>query len=898
MPPSRKPPVADPRVYLSGQTPVPEPDPVTATELRRFEELLYENARRKVEASRLYEPLPLQEEFLGSQAQIRLLRGSNRSGKTCTSFFELSRAVLNRDPHQKFPAADGRAYVVGKDQKHIGEVIHRKLFRAGAFKIIRDEKTNEWRAYKPWQDAARWREAKPAPPLIPPRFVKSMSWALKKENVVSKVVLTTGWEIDFFSSLGKPPAGSDLDLVVFDEEIVDSDWFPEMMARLLDRRGRFWWGATPQLGSDRLWELHLRCEREAEDYRIGAGPPPNAREFVLLLADNPHIDEGAKRELAASLDETSHAVRIGAEFAAASSRVFPEWAKKTHVVDWRPVPDDWTRYAAVDPGRQVCAVLFLAVPPPHDAPDQEVYVYDELYITNADAAEFGRRMAAKVNHAKFEAFIIDHQAGRQHEVGSGKTWEEQYEAALRRENVACRRTQHGFEWGQADVKAGVEACRAYLRPRGGVSPRLRVIADSAPNFVWEVERYRYKRINGVVTDTPEDRGRVHQMACFDAETEVLAESGWVRFANLQRGERVATVNLESDLIEYQQPSDYIGRHHDGPMVKLNSRVLNAVVTPDHRMVVLKRSRKVSRPTFVNAADLHAGDRIKMTAGWAGSDDGCPPGFDPGDLAEFLGWYTAEGCRAQRIQMPGRGYQVVVSQTKVEGRRLIERLLDGLGYTWRYHTNSYHVSNKGLWKIVGECGDGCKNKRVPNWIKVATPQVIGRFMGGYIAGDGWVQNETRYAVTTSIRLADDIQELWIKLGRSASIVTRKLGKGGIIRGRPITPKLPIYRITERRQKVAGLRNMRHEPRFFTGWYDGMVYCVTVPNGTLVVRRGGKSMIAGNCLRYLLSADPHWVEPGRRSPKPQGAYAAWLEKRRRQRKAEGGGAIILGPSRSKT
>jgi hypothetical protein len=39
------------------------------------------------------------------------------------------------------------------------------------------------------------------------------------------------------------------------------------------------------------------------------------------------------------------------------------------------------------------------------------------------------------------------------------------------------------------------------------------------------------------------------------------------------------------------------------------------------------------------------------------------------------------------------------------------------------------------------------------------------------------------------------------------------------------------------------------------FDGMVYCATVPNGTLIVRRNGKAAICGNCLVYqTAAADP--------------------------------------------
>ena len=40
---------------------------------------------------------------------------------------------------------------------------------------------------------------------------------------------------------------------------------------------------------------------------------------------------------------------------------------------------------------------------------------------------------------------------------------------------------------------------------------------------------------------------------------------------------------------------------------------------------------------------------------------------------------------------------------------------------------------------------------------------------------------------------------------------------------------------------------------------MVYCATVPNGTLVVRRNGSPLVAGNCLEYWASRHPTYKMP---------------------------------------
>lgn len=509
---------------------------LTEAESRRLKALVAERAKRKIESLRIYQPLPAQQAFLDDTTRIRLLRGSNRSGKTVSSAFEFARFVTGQDPHERCQKTDGRSFAVGKDLAHIGTVIYRKLFRAGAFKIIRDLESKEWRAFRPWDesDATREKEAKPAPPLIPPRFVKTIAWEKKAENIPAFITLVNGWEIHFLSSLGKPPQGQDLDLVWFDEEIFDSEWYAECLARLLDRRGHFFWSATPQASTDRLYDLHLRCEKEDLDFRNG-GPKPGAREFKLLLADNKHFSDEDKKALAASYSDREHAVRIEGEFAIESSKVWPEFSVGVHGLDYFDIPDDWTRYAITDPGRQVCATMFLACPPSHSGiaiPGSDgmvfrddVVMYDELYITNSDAEEYGRRMAQKSAGQIFEAFIIDTHGGRITEMGSGKTVEAQYRASLAKNGVKSNRTGSGFAWGSDDVQGGLEAFRQWLKVRPFGTPKFHIIRDKCPNFVWEIARYRYKRINGIATDEPETRGRVHLQAC--ARYASLYGCSWV-----------------------------------------------------------------------------------------------------------------------------------------------------------------------------------------------------------------------------------------------------------------------------------------------------------------------------------------------------------------------------------
>lgn len=292
---------------------------------------------------------------------------------------------------------------------------------------------------------------------------------------------------------------------LFDEEVENEEWYPEATVRLASRGGFFIWSATPQAGTEQLLSLSEKAERDAER------PDRLVEEFVILLSENPHIAEADKRMMAEMLTEDQARVRIDGEFAAHGLRVFPDFQTTLHVRPAvRPEPH-WTRYAAVDPGRQVCAVLFAAVPPPGEQPF-DVLLYDELYVRNSSAAKFGEAMKRKCQGQEFEAFLIDGHMGRQTEMGSGKTVERQYARALEEAGVKSRATGHGFRHGLDDVQAGIELVRGLLRVDGETGrPRL-AVADNLPNFVREVKRYRYKRVGRVVTDEPESRGEVHLMA--------------------------------------------------------------------------------------------------------------------------------------------------------------------------------------------------------------------------------------------------------------------------------------------------------------------------------------------------------------------------------------------------
>jgi hypothetical protein len=491
-----------------------DPTQLTVVETEEFKGVLYEIITRKSESLRLFVPMPEQERFFASDAGERIALGGNRGGKTTVTVVEIARAVTGQDPFDKYPKTDGRCILVGKDLTHCSKVFFRKLFKPGAFKVIRDEVTNEWRAYNPndVDDQRRHAEAKPAPPLIPRRFYdfKKIAWENKKDEIPKTVPLKNGWVIHFFSSLGAPPQGWDVDLVAFDEEIEHPLWYPEMSARLLDRRvknavtgkvqsGKFLWSATPQAGTQQLYDLKCRGDEcQSED-----DPPIAVFEFGML--DNPWVSEAAKHEFIKKFEgnEDEINVRVYGKFALLGSRVYSEFMPKgVHGIESFPIPEDWTVYVAIDPGRQVCAVLFCALPPQSSEWAGRKIIFDELYIKKCNAQIFATRFVQKVNGRPIEFGIIDHRAGRITEIGSGRTHEEQYSAALKAVRFVFERGGTSFHWSSDDVKGGISAVHNAMHVIDGKS-ELVVMRDKVPNLLWEMERYSYRKLpNGLVTDDP------------------------------------------------------------------------------------------------------------------------------------------------------------------------------------------------------------------------------------------------------------------------------------------------------------------------------------------------------------------------------------------------------------
>lgn len=494
------------------------------------------NARLRMEALRVYRPMPSQMPFHLSLASERILRGGVRSGKTTAAAAEVASAATGMPligcdgtpiKHKYATNRPLLIWCIGYDWEHIGSPIHRLLFEQGVFKIVPDPVTGEWRRWNPTETNLR-HLVRPAPPLIPKRMIDPKGWAFENKGRRSFHVcrLKNGTEIRGYASRGEAKQGDAVDLIWIDEDIEYPQHVQEWQSRLADNKGRLIWSALPHSVNDAL-----RTMSRAAGFARGT-PHPDVEEWRLRFSDNPFIDAGEKRKMLDRWNrEGPHVARVrdDGEFMTDSILMYPNFQRGLHGVrEDQPEradddskldaalrqrggepPADWTRYLVLDPGHSKPAVLFAAVPPP-DEFGEHVVCYDEVYVQRDDAYETARRVREKGGRYAFEAFLIDGKAGHQTPMGFSKRVVQQYQDAFQHEGLYSRLTGAAFIYGSTNVAAGQGLIREWLHIRSDGTPRLKVVVSRCPALCDQFETFKKR---DELSDEPAPKQKDDLMAC-------------------------------------------------------------------------------------------------------------------------------------------------------------------------------------------------------------------------------------------------------------------------------------------------------------------------------------------------------------------------------------------------
>jgi DNA-directed RNA polymerase II subunit RPB2 len=336
-----------------------------------------------------------------------------------------------------------------------------------------------------------------------------------------------------------------------------------------------------------------------------------------------------------------------------------------------------------------------------------------------------------------------------------------------------------------------------------------------------------------------------KLCCYDPETEVLTDQGWIRFPELTMDHKVASlVGTDNDTLHYTTPKRVFSYDYSGPMYKLKTNQVDLLVTPNHRMYVGNQSG--TKWNIEKAEDI-IGQRRKykknvenynsigftMPPEFVCDAAGVPQKFVIQEDAKkfemqfddwllFFGIWMAEGwTNVRATYIAAHKQRVKDALNTITKRNPDMNLYDKKDCTY--------ICNVIIEKYIIPYSVGAIHKFLPEWTWCLTPTQARILMNGMML------TETRRYDTSSKSLADDIQRLCLHAGYSANIC---------LEGKTITSTANAYRITIVETQNTPIVNSENYQDSYIN-YNDKVYCCEVDGlGVLYVRRNGIPVWSGN------------------------------------------------------
>lgn len=323
--------------------------------------------------------------------------------------------------------------------------------------------------------------------------------------------------------------------------------------------------------------------------------------------------------------------------------------------------------------------------------------------------------------------------------------------------------------------------------------------------------------------------------CVDEDTEILTKDGWKKWNEASVKDSYVTVNIQTNQLELQQATDFTVKDFDGEMVRIENKDTDMLLTPDHRTLV----ENAGSLSIKLAKDIK-NDRIPFkTKGYKENSNFC-------SLSAVLGWiFTDANYDREKGRTKNR---VRIIQKKEANCKIIESDLERacIPYT----------------KVVRKDG-----VTVFNLASVFSKYIIQRYPNRYFnVRDLWeMSSADLLSLWDRMMKADGYNnEVFYKTDKNKAdlfqILTVLVGKGTCIkykspdyfRGNRFGNK-GIYNVRSKNRRASKNAKGKYEK------YVGKVWCPTVPNGTIIVRRNGKVTPTGQTWNRIKIADTPFYIP---------------------------------------
>lgn len=316
--------------------------------------------------------------------------------------------------------------------------------------------------------------------------------------------------------------------------------------------------------------------------------------------------------------------------------------------------------------------------------------------------------------------------------------------------------------------------------------------------------------------------------CFDDQTEILTPNGWITHDQLSESTVVATMNKTTREMEYQKINSIHKYDNYKELYHVEAEGVDLMTTDKHGLILEKyRTGELIETTmkdFIDHNEVSIMNAVngEYSEGLAIDDD----------YLRLVPWVISDGS------IEGNAIRFHLKKDR-KIKRVID-LLDAakLNYSvtnQKSGSTKIYIKVDSAQKLISECH--LEHKNFHEIYYKANSRQAGIILDEYKYADGNVAKEHDSYVLYSKDLNDlsVLQSMCIKCGLKSTIY-KDDGRRGCSRLNVSTRNKTMF------------ERGRYEKRP----YDGIVWCVNVDNGTLIVRRNGRVSVTQN-------THDHWSMP---------------------------------------
>lgn len=324
--------------------------------------------------------------------------------------------------------------------------------------------------------------------------------------------------------------------------------------------------------------------------------------------------------------------------------------------------------------------------------------------------------------------------------------------------------------------------------------------------------------------------------CADPSTEVLSRRGWLTYDQLQVGDLVYSVNVETGKAQWSPVREVFAKRYTGEMVSIEGRSFSALVTSNHRWAVTNKGRTARGDDSLVVKRTHSLARhdqiplIRFSESQGTDDDH--------DFAALVGWVVTDGT----YQKPGNGQRVIINQSVTANpekvaqiKGILERLGGAFGFMVQGSQGHFRFSGDLARRVRAAAPD---KKLTLDYIESLTHKARGALYEALIDGDGTRSGGREEFGSNSAEQAGIFAALCARLGVATTTAVRNLSASEI-NGRQVSATTMHY-VTARKSRYTKLADCRTT----AVQYDDIVWCPVTDTGTWYARRNGRTYFTGN------------------------------------------------------